>query len=216
RLRREDLHASRRELNREWKAVQPVDDLGDGCGVLRSDAEDGPHRHRALHEEPDGVGLREYLERWEAFGVWEIQRRHRKLLLAGDAKRRPARCDDLQHRTRAEKLTHDGRGAEDLLEVVKHEEHLFAANVIDYARKWSLGARDLNTERVRDGRWHELGVGYRRKRDEERAIAESIRRLLGDAQRESGLSRPSGPGERDEARLPEASLRFGDLALAAG
>ena len=87
--------------------------------------------------------------------------------------------------------------------------------MIDYARKWSLGARDLNTERVRDGRWHELGVGYRRKRDEERAIAESIRRLLGDAQRESGLSRPSGPGERDESRLLEEALTFGDLALAA-
>src|SRR5438477_1348401 len=101
RLRREDLHASRRELDRERKAVQPVDDLGDGRGVLRSDAEVGPHRHRALHKEPDGVGLREDLERWKAIGVWEIQRRHRKLLLAGDAKRRPARRDNLQHGTRA-------------------------------------------------------------------------------------------------------------------
>src|SRR2546430_16425699 len=66
-----------------------------------------------------------------------------------------------------------------------------------------------------DRRWHELGISNRREWDEESAVAESIRRLLGDAQRQSGLSRPSGPGERHESRLLKESLPFGDLALAA-
>src|SRR2546430_1023216 len=66
-----------------------------------------------------------------------------------------------------------------------------------------------------DRRWHELGIADRRKWDEESAVAESIRRLLGDTQRQSGLSRPSGPGERHESRLLKEPLPFGDLALAA-
>ena len=215
RLRREDLYASGRELDRERKAVQPVDDLGDGCGVVRSHAEVGPHRHRALHEEPDGVGLREDLERRESFGVRKIQRRHRELLLAGDAERRPARRDHLEAGTRSEQLADDRSGRKDLLEVVEHEQHPLSLDVIEHARKRHLRAAHLHTEGLRDRRRNELRIADRRERDEESAVAECRRRLLGDAERQSGLSGPSGPGQRDESRFLEEPLPFGDLALAA-
>src|SRR2546421_4719401 len=156
-----------------------------------------------------------YLERRESFGVRKIQRRHRKLLLAGDAERRPARRDHLEGGTRSEQLADDRSGGKDLFEVVEHEQHPLSLDVIEHARKRHLRAAYLNTEGVRDRRRNELRIADRREREEESAVAECRRRLLGDPQRQSGLSRPSRPGQRDESRLLEEPLPFGDLALAA-
>src|SRR5207237_9924334 len=137
---------------------------------------------------------REHLERRESFGVWKIERRHRKLLLASDAERRPARRDHLEGGTRADQLADDGGGGKDLLEVVKHEQHPPSLDVIENARQRQLRAAHLHTEGMRDRRRHKARIADRRERDEESAVAECRRRLLGDAERQSGLSGPSGPG----------------------
>ena len=62
RLRREHLHARRRQLDREGQSIEPAADLGDGGRVLRGDSEVRAHRARALDEEPHRIGLREHLE----------------------------------------------------------------------------------------------------------------------------------------------------------
>ena len=85
RLRREHLDARRRELDRERQPVEPVTDLGDGARVLGRHAEVRADPFRAVDEEPHRVGLCEHIERGQVPQVGELERRDRKLLLAGNA-----------------------------------------------------------------------------------------------------------------------------------
>ncbi len=141
-----------------------------------------------------------------------LEGRHRKLLLSGDAQGCPARCDHFECGACTEKLSNDRRRGKDLLEVVEHKQHPLVLEVIDQTRERQLRATHLHAEGVRDRRRNELRVGDGRERDEECAVAESGRRLLRDAQRQSGLSCPSRPGEGHEPRALQKSLTFGDLA----
>ena len=192
RLRCEELHAGGGELDREWQPVEVEDDRGDRRRVLRGHHEVWLHRACTFDEQPDRIGLGEHLERRQPFGIGEVERRDRELLLARDAERRTARGHDLQAGRRAEqRRDRRGRG-EDLLEVVEYEEQGLVAQVLGHAVDRELAAADLHAEGVGDGRGHELRIGDRRERYPERAVDDEFRENLhrvGDDEehREHGL-----------------------------
>ena len=95
RLRREQLRARGRELDRERQAVEADADLGDRGRVRGRHGEVGLDRLRALDEERDRVVLRELLELRQVRRVGQAERRHLELVLAGEPERRAARGEQL-------------------------------------------------------------------------------------------------------------------------
>ena len=140
RLRGQDPRPRRRELDRQRQPVEAHADLGHGRRVLVGHLERRVDRPGALDEQRHRLELRELRQRREVGRVGQPQRRHRVLLLAGDAQddpaaRRPA-CSAGHARTR--RLTVP-RGVEHLLEVVEHEER---RPLPDVRRRSARGSSD--------------------------------------------------------------------------
>src|SRR5437899_2243984 len=104
-MRREDLGACRRELERKRKAIESTADLGD-LAVRR---ELGADRLRPLRKERDRLLL----------GQW----RYVVLVLAREMERRPARHEQAEPGCRGQKLSDFRAGIEQLLEVVEQKQH---------------------------------------------------------------------------------------------
>ncbi len=128
--RREQLRSRRGELDRERQPVEPPADAGDLRGAGRVELEARIDRLRPHREEPHRVGLDERLER--KVGVGSVERRHRVLALGCQPQRGAARGEDPEARGRGEEVADEGRGGEDLLEVVEHEQHPPLAQVLDH------------------------------------------------------------------------------------
>jgi hypothetical protein len=82
RRRRQQLHATRGELDGEREPVHAGDDLGNSACVVNCEAEVRLHGNRALDEESDGIELGKCRDFWEMFEVGKPQWRHMELLLA--------------------------------------------------------------------------------------------------------------------------------------
>ena len=104
-LRREQLRARGRELDRERQAVEPCAQLSDLVRV-RVDVDAEP-----------ACALREQLRR----DLW-LERLERELDLAGQVEPFAARDEHGQVRARAQERRERRRGADHLLEVVEHEQ----------------------------------------------------------------------------------------------
>ena len=128
--RREQLRSRRGELDCERQSVEPPADAGDLRCAGRVELEARIDRLRPRREEPHRVGLDERLER--KVGVGSVERRHRVLALGCQPQWGAARGEDPQARGRGEEVADEGRGGENLLEVVEHEQHPPLAQVLDH------------------------------------------------------------------------------------
>ena len=90
------------ELDRQRYAVQRMADAGHGSRVVVADGEVRADLQCALDEEPDGIGLRQPLDRLGHALGGQRQRRHPPARLSGDAQRGAAGGED----------RHPGRAAE--------------------------------------------------------------------------------------------------------
>ncbi len=133
---------------------------------------------------------------------WQGQRRDRKLLLAGDPQRGPARDDDRQPGRRAQQVG-DDRGTRDhLLEVVEHEQGRPLPEVLLHPLD-GRALRGEQADRGRDRRGDELGVGDRGQRHEPRAVRKALDAVARQRQREPRLAGAAGAREREQARPDE-------------
>ena len=190
---------------------QTLRDVRCAAGV---ELEAGIDRLRPSCEEPHGIGLDERLER--KAGIGSLERRHRILALRRQPQRRAARGQDPETRGSGEQVADEGRGREDLLEVVQHEQHAALAEVLDHAfGQVPLALADV--ERLRDRGHEQLRVRDRREADEQGAVAELGLERVRDRESQPRLARPSGTGERDEPRALVAEKRAdrGELEPAA-
>ena len=112
--------------------------------------------------------------------------------------RRPARHEEAGAGAGPEDRADSRSGIEEVLEVVEEEQELSPAKEPGQV----VGCPD----RLRNLGGQELGVREPRERHPEDAVMEPADELGGDLEREPGLSRPSGAGEREETR-PVRELR---------
>ena len=126
----------------------------------------------------------------EGFGG---QRRDGELVLGADPQRGAARDHELRARRDREQPGQVGRGVEQLLEVVEHEQQLAAAE--DGGQALALGRAEL----LGDLRRHARGVVERGELDEVRAVGEVRRGPVGELEREVRLADAAGPGQREQA-----------------
>ncbi len=111
RIRRQQLDARRRELDRERHAAQPRADRGDGRGVVVGDLEVRLDGRRTLDEQPHRLVGRQALGLDLAVPRWQLRALERRepgeigrgrqardgiLVLAGDPERRPRGDDELE------------------------------------------------------------------------------------------------------------------------
>jgi hypothetical protein len=181
-LGRERAHTRRRQLDREREPVQRGAELRHR--PIRSELR--PDRGRALGEQRDGSLAGEPAER--------------KLALAPEPERDPARRQDLQARCRGEQPRDERRRAEHLLEVVEDEEH-GATNQEALERRLERARALLHSDRVRDRGQREGGLGDGRELDEDDAVGEVECRPAGHLERKPGLARAARAGDRHAADL---------------
>src|SRR5581483_10372271 len=191
RLRREELRARGRELEREREPVQPVADLGHGRRALLGELEPRVDRTRPRREQPNRVVRDDLLE--GACRARRRQRGDRVLVLGGQPQRRAAGRQHAEAGRAAEELRDPRRRVDQLLEVVEHEQERLRAEL----SRDRAGALDL--ERVSDLLGHELRIAQRREVDEARRQLGG--ELFGDGDREARLAGAARTGQRDEPRV---------------
>ena len=207
--RREQPDPGRRELDRQRQAVEAADDLGHRLPVRRREHEVRPHRHRAFHEQPDGLGVHELRDVGDTRGR-QRERRDRELLLAGDPQRGTAGDDHRQLGRRAQEVGDDRRPGDDLLEVVEDEQRVAVAEVLlDAVDRRPL--RREQAERAGDRGRHEVRVRHGRERHEPGAVRVPLDAVARQGQRQPRLAGPAGARERQEARPVEERHGVVDL-----
>ena len=195
-----EADASRRELDGQRQAAEPLADRPDGRPGVVAQLQVGPVQVGKAFEEGDA-------------GI-DVERRHRIAALPADPQQLAAGDDGRQRRRRADESGDDVRGGrEQLLEVVEDEQQDPIAEV----QAEDLADRRLGgfaeADRARDGRLDERGVADRSEVDEPRAMREPRGERRRDAEREAGLAAATGTRERDDAALRERLAHGRDLGV---
>ena len=100
----------------------------------------------------------------------------------------------------------EGRGVDDLLEVVEDEQQPPALEVCDEALL-ELALAVEEPERARDRADHVAGIPDRLQRHEDDAVRELVRRRRRDRLGEPRLADPAGAGDREQAHVVAAQER---------
>ena len=214
-LRAEQLHAGCGQLDGEGKAVDALADPGDSRGILVGHLEVVPGRHRPLDEELHGLELRQGREGWQCAQVRQAERLDRHLLLPVDVEGGSAAGHHLEVRARLQQLGHHRRALrKQLLEIVEHQQHPLALQVLHHDVERHAVARDRDSDRLGDHRRHQVGVADGRQGDEVDAVGKGLHDLRADLEAEAGLADASRPDQRQQARPGEQALGLGDRLLA--
>jgi len=199
--RLEQPNPRRRELDRQRQAVEPGADLGDRRRVLQRQVESRTDCPSALDEERDRIDRPQLVKADVTRAARERERRHEKLLLSGDPERFTARHEHLHARGPGDQLA-DGSGCgHDLLEIVQDEQERAVAQVLDECLEGVASRSFAQSERRRDSWPHELGIGDRRQRNEDRSIVERVRCLACDLHGQPRLAGAAWSGQRDDSFL---------------
>ncbi len=174
-LRGERLHAGGGQLERKREVVEAQTDLRNPF-VRR---EVGLHRSRPSQEEADALLAN--------------QRRHQVLLFAGEVEWLAARHQQIEAWAAGEKRGELGCRLDDLLEVVEEEEKLLVCDV----GGWAIPC----TEHLACALDDERRVAKGRKRHPEDPVRVSLGERACRLGSEPRLSRPTRPGEREQADI---------------
>ena len=213
-LRAQEAKAGRRELDRQRQAVEPCRDLGDGRGVLVGDLEVRAGRDGSLDEQADRGVLRQRGNPQPLVNAGQLEGWHRKLLLATDPQDGPGGDDDLERLGPAEQLGNRGRGRQQLLEVVEHEQRPAGAQRLDEALERRPSAGKRHPDRLRDGRRQQHRLRYRRERHEVHPVGKSVRDVGRELQGHPGLAGSARAGQRQQPRPIQQADRLRDDRLA--
>ena len=231
RLGLEQLDPRRGELDRQRHAVQPGADPGDGRSVLVRHREVRPNGDGAGDEQPDRLVLRDLGRGEVALRLRQVellqlrqgeevarnrQARNRVLLLAGDAERRTARHDDREPIARRSRSAIDRRPVDDLLEVVEDEQDAGAGRATRRGGRARIGRptrRVRATLAMREAT--RLGSRTGSSGTNQTPSANSCRDVSRELERQPGLARAAGPGQRQQAGRREEDRRLAQLRFSA-
>ena len=200
RLRRQELRACRRQLDREGQPVEPRAHLRDSSGVSVVELELRVDRAGSRGEEAHGVVRGQLLEAQVRARLRRSERGHRVLVLGGEPERRAARGEHEQPRRGRQQAGDEPDVRHELLEVVEQEQH---APVAEVGREHVLHrlARLADLERLGERVSEQRRIVHRREVDEDDAVAQLRSQLLGGCDREPRLARAARAGERDQTHV---------------
>ncbi len=205
RVRREQLDARRRQLERQRQPLQPPTDRRDRDRVRIGEGELGAGGPAARHEEARGGGSGD-IDRARLPGIGHSQRRQRELVLAGEAQRGPARHQDPQPGAVRQQIGDERRGLQQVLEVVQDEEDLpgteMAHDRLDRPPLPTL----LEPERLGDPPCDQRVLAQGGERDEHAAAGEGTAHLRRNLEGQAGLADAARPGEGQQPYVRAAQL----------
>jgi hypothetical protein len=210
RIRREERYACSRELERQRQSVESHAQFADRRRILRRKDKSGFNGLRPQDEEPDRCGRADGGNVAVAPKVGKRQRRHGENPFAGDVQRLAARDDQLRFGRLREDLRKRRRAADDLLEVVEHEQDLLRREIC--GQRLSRGF--AHAERPGNGRQQELGLANRLQHDHIDAIREVRQEVGRSLQRKASLAGASRSRQHDEAHVGPADERGNGRQLA--
>jgi hypothetical protein len=88
-----------------------------------------------------------------------------------------------------------------MLTVIEHQQQLLVAQELDQGIAGALAAPGGHREHRGDGIVHAGGIADRCQLTQPRAVSEPRQHLLGDLQRQPGLTHPAHPGQGHHPRL---------------
>jgi hypothetical protein len=201
-LRCEELHARSRQLDRQRDAIQLLADLGYIRGVVSCQCKSRIRFLCTLGKEPRRFVAHKLPGVSQVFEILrQRQRWHTIDCLSIDSQRLPARRDDFQFGAGMQKMVREpGTGLDEVLAVIQHEQHLFAAQIIGEGvdQRDALGFAQM--EDGGNGREDVGRVGQRRELDEPDPVFERRNLLCRKLQAEPGLPRPARTDKRQQAR----------------
>jgi hypothetical protein len=156
-------------------------------------------RFSAVTAKPGWI-LREAVDARQPDQVGQGQRRHEELVFADDAQRRAAGAEEFERRRRSQQGRDLRRCGQQMLQVVEHQQHFFAAQPVGQRR----GERTPAVEQIQglgDGRQHAFGAAHRRQRCETDAFVKAPLNLPGDRQGQPRLAHTGRADQGDEAHI---------------
>jgi hypothetical protein len=189
------------QLDGEGKPVEGTDDCRNDLqvGIVRRPA----GRRGAGREQAHGIGSPDCV-RVTLAGGGKRERRDAEDVLSRDVEPRPARRQHGDPCSAREEIPHRRCRSEHVLHVVEHEKHLARGEVLPQG----LGDRGVgahrDSERLRNGGEHLLGVGERGEQDGDDTVRKSVDHTAGRLEGQSRLADPTRARERHEAHVPPA------------
>ena len=136
-------------------------------------------------------------------------------MLRREARRRPARHDDLHEWRGVEQVAHAPCRVQQLLEVVEHEQDVLSCEVFVNGVLQLPVAGLVQAERLGDGRQQQRGLRDGLQGDEPHAVPEQLDGLRGSVESKSGLARAAGARECYEPHVVVFEQRVERLELGA-
>ena len=195
------------KLNGQRQAVEPATDLDDGRNSRRIQGKVVVHGLGALGEELHRTGCGHCFLREPAIDIRHAQARHAVHVLAIEAERFATRRQHREVRAGTQQFGHDGRGSEQMLVVVQHQQQAAVAQgVLERIERRAL-LRLAHLQHGGDSRRHERRVEQRRQRNKVDAVGEIGQQLAGRGHAQARLADAAGAGEGQQARIGPAQPR---------
>ncbi len=206
----------RGQFDGQGHAVEPGADRCDGGGVGSRQVEIGTYELRALDEEAHGFVLRDDLLCRCRSRFRHGQRRHAIREFSRHPQALAAGREDDNVRTPPEDLVEQSYAAfEHVLCVVDHQQHLPRCQGFDHDVGHRSARLFLEGQRLRHRPRHLLRIRQAREFHQEDAVAKCVEGPTRRLDREPGLARPAGTGQRDQPMRGEQRLEPCDLVFAA-
>ena len=197
----EQAHLRRGELDRERQALEAPADVGDVGGVVLVDGEAGLDRRRAVDEQHARRRAQRAVEARRGRRVGRRQRGDLVHLLAADPQHDAARHEELRERRGGVQPHEHGRGIDDLLEVVEHDEHAPSRQRVRDALLERRFAVVADAERVRDRRHQQSRLEHALEQHEVDAVGEEVLRRARRLDREPALADAAGADQAHDPAL---------------
>ena len=208
--------AGRSELDGQRQTIEAPADLHDGERVVVGQDEVIADGLGSIDEQLDGWPRGQPLDRHALRERGHRQRADRVLALGPKPKRGAARCENLETGAAGQELVEVGSDADDLFEVVQHEQGGRFRELLDQDVHGRACALHGHAHRGGDARQDQLGLSDGSERHEYRPLWVAIVQLLPDGDRQSRLadSARTGEGEQPDLRLREEFRDLDDVLLA--
>ena len=196
--RREQADACCREFDGQGQAIQAPADFGDRRGAGVVDYEPRAHGLGAGDEKLYGLVLRKLFWRRWWFAARQSQRHDGVLMLRQQVQGCAAGGQDLQSRTGTQPIPDDGRGCQEVLEVIHDEQGAPVPQPVLDGFRWGAPTIWLDVQHACHHRGDQCRIRQGRQRYEVDAIRKGVTQICRSLESQTRLARSTRSGERQQ------------------